>query len=172
MTRVYCALSMTGRDAREVLADQRAAAMALRARGLVPLDPAKEEGVKAGDGILRAPEDLLRQYWKRDKQLIRRAHVVLDLTGTRKSAGVEAEIGYARWFLYKPTVRVWAGLGPSIARFEGDAIVSSAAEAADVIQERWGTPFKRLCWRWRMTNRCIVGYFWNQIREWANAVCW
>ncbi len=169
MTRVYTAVAMSGRDAREVLADQRAAAMALRARGLVPLDPAKEEGVTASDGILQAPEALLRGYWRRDKAMIRSAHVVLDLTGNRKSAGVEAEIGFARWFLWKPCVRVWPGLGPSIARFEGDAIVADVHEAAAVIKARWGTPWKRLKWRAKMYLRCRLKAVYYEGKEWLNA---
>lgn len=170
MTRVYTARAMTGRDAREVLAESRAANQALRTYGLTPLDPALDEGVQPGDGVLAAPEEKLREFWRRDKALIRRAHVVLDLTGNRKSEGVAAELGYARFFLWKPTVRVWPGLGPSIARFEGDVVVENVFQAAAVIKEKWGTPWKRVKWRAQMYLRCRVKALYYEAKEFANAV--
>lgn len=168
--RVYTALSMSGRPAKAVLADQRAAAMALRTYGLTPLDPAKEEGVKETDGILSAKEEELRRHWLRDKKMIRRAHVVLDLTGPSKSEGVAHELGFARYHLWKPIVRVWPGLGPSIARLEGDAIVENVTEAAALIKTRWGTPLKRLWWRTKLYARCRVRALISEIKEVYNAV--
>ncbi len=156
---------MSGRDARDVLAESRAAGQALRARGLLPLDPAIDEGVQPGDGILAAPADKLLHYWRRDKALIRSAHVVLDLTGPLKSEGVAAELGYARFHLHRPCVRVWPGLGPSIARFEGDAIANDIQEAAWIIKARWGTPWKRLKWQLGLFNRCFAGYVATRVRQ-------
>lgn len=169
MTRCYIAHGMTGRTAKEVMAEEMAASQALRTKGIFPLGPATEEKVDANSRQkIASGEDKLRFYWQRDKELIRSAHVVLDMTGPLKSAGVEQEIGYARWFLYKPVVRLWPSLGPSIARIEGDAVVGSLEEAADVISARWGTAYKRLKWRLSVYNRCWLNSMWQGIREWLN----
>lgn len=149
---------MTGHDAAEIVAVQRRAAVALRKRGIEPLDPAKKEGVKPGDGMIHAEADSLRQFWRDDKDLIRRAHVVLDLSGPSKSEGVAHEIGFARYFLFHPVVRVWPGLGASIARLDDDVIVENVDEAAAVIRAKWGTPRKRVIWRLRLLVRCLPGY--------------
>ncbi len=98
--------------------------------------------------------------------MIRDAHVLVDLTGPAKSEGVAHEIGYARYNLWKPIVRVWPGLGPSVAWLEDDVIVPTAAHALVEAQRRWGTPFKRRLWRAKMLNRCLLRWIANQIGEW------
>lgn len=145
---------MSGRDAKDVLADSREARQALRTFGLTPLDPVEEEGVTLRDGTLGAPEEKLAAFWKRDRQLIRSAHVMLDLSGPRKSEGTAHEIGYARYFLWRPVVRVWPNLGPSIARFEDDVIARDVWEAAKIIKAEWGTPYRRFRWLLRLYLRC------------------
>jgi hypothetical protein len=112
----------------------------------------------------------LGRFWHDDKDLIRRAHVVLDLSGPAKSEGVAHEIGFARYFLWKPVVRVWPGLGASIARLDDDVVVSSADEAAEVIRAKWGTPWKRLKWRFALYNRCRISAFISELKEFYNAV--
>ena len=57
--------------------------------------------------------------------MIRDAHVVFDLSGGAKSEGCAHEVGYARYFLYKPVVRLYPFLGSSVARLEDDYIVAS-----------------------------------------------
>lgn len=167
--RVYCAVAMTGRDAADVCTDQRIATAALRNCGLIPLSPVKEEGVRPSDGIITPLADLLLRMWARDKQLIQESHVVLDLSGPFKSEGVTHEIGYARYALWKPIVRIWCGLGPSIARFEDDVVADSVQQAAEIIRERWGTPWKRLKWRTKMYLRCRLRAAYHELREWINA---
>ncbi len=164
--RCYLALSMTGRTGEEVMRDTNDAAYYLRHYGITPVSPAVEEGVKSNGVVLAAAPRQLKQFWKRDKELIRSCHVLLDLTGPRKSAGVEHEVGYMRYALWRPVVRIWPGLKASIAYFEDDAVVSSPAHAAAVIQERWGTWRKRAVWRAKMLVRCFARWVWFQIQGW------
>jgi hypothetical protein len=166
--RVYCAVAMTGRDAADVCRDQFVASAALRNCGLVPVSPVKEEGVRPTDGTITAHHKMLGRMWKRDKKLIQESHVVLDLSGPFKSEGCAHEIGYARYALWKPTVRIWCGLGPSIARLEGDEIVDNVNQAAELIRARWGTPWKRFKWRARMYLRCRLRAAYHEAREWFN----
>ncbi len=178
MLRIYFATSMTGRTGSELLAQFSEAAEAQELLSLLggelflsAMLPrlGDEPDVQVFIGK-ENPDDKLRSYWKRDKEMIRYAHVLVDLTGPRKSAGVEHEVGYARYFLYKPVIRVWPGMAGSVARIEDDVIVPTAAHALVEANRLWGTPWKRLKWRLAMTNRCILGYFANQIREWRNLV--
>lgn len=170
MLKVYVAHAMTGRSGAELLAESAVVADLAFRMGVVVFDPVVSEGVTASDERLLNPDNKLKLYWKRDKELIRAAHVLIDLTGPAKSEGVAHEIGYARFFLYKPIIRVWPGLGPSVAWLEDDIIAPTAAHALVEANRLWGTPWKRLAWRLAMTNRCILGYFVNQIREWRNLV--
>jgi hypothetical protein len=112
--------------------------------------------------------DILLAMWTRDKQMIQEAHVVLDLSGPFKSEGVTHEIGYARYALWKPIIRIWCGLGASIARFEDDVVADNVDQAAEIIRARWGTPWKRLKWRMRMYGRCRLRAIYHEVREWFN----
>lgn len=166
-TRVYIAHAMTGRNTDELLYESKLTANILSQWGLSVSDPVTEEAVQPGNLNLQNSSDVLKNYWKRDKQMIREAHVLLDLTGPAKSEGVAHEIGYARFCLWKPVIRVYPkGLGPSVAWFEDDAIVSCAADAARIIVERWGSPLKRFQWRVLMLLRCLPKWIWYQIKEW------
>lgn len=171
MTRVYVAHALTGRDADDVLRESMTAYWAMKSYGVTAIDPAVEEGVKPGQGTLQTPLETLRGYWKRDKALIRSCHVLLDLTGQLKSAGVEQEIGYMRFFLWRPVVRVWPGLSDSsIARFEGDVVVGNIEAAAALIAANWGTPWKRLWWRMKMYFRSRLRALAYEAGGWLNAL--
>lgn len=163
--RVYAAVAMTGRSGAEILADTGVAWDALWARGLTPVSPAVEEGVRPTADIIASGGNL-PAFWKRDKELIQSCHVLLDLSGPLKSAGVEHEVGYMRYCLWRPVVRIWAGVKMSIATLEDDAVVGSAEEAAALIAERWGTRRKRILWRLRMLRRCLVKWLSHQAGGW------
>lgn len=168
MVKVYCATAMTGRTGKELVAQSAYVKKVLNFYGLEILDPISVEGVKKDDKPLMNAPGVLKKYWKRDKEMIRQAHVVLDVTGPAKSEGVAHEIGYARFFLWKPVVRVYPNLGPSIARFEDDLIVSNLHEAGWMINDLWGTRKKRLTWRLKMLNRCLLRFFYYQFLEMIN----
>lgn len=166
--RVYLAKKMSGLSGRELVEDSFLAAQ-ICPHAIELFDPVAIEGVKPDQILVAATEEALRGHWQRDKQAIRNAHVIIDTTGRDKSAGVEAEIGYARFFLYKPVIRVWPKLGPSIARIEGDAVVESLADAYAVALIRWGTPWKRLLWRVKLLKKLPKAIYYKS-REWWNVI--
>lgn len=166
--RIYTASAMTGRTGEELVKQAEMTTYLGTFYGVTVLDPIKAEKVEPTKTPLNNGGDKLKDYWKRDKEMIRAAHVLIDLTGSAKSEGVSHEIGYARFFLFKPIIRVYPGLGASIARLEDDLIASSVNEAFQLAVENWGTPFKRLNWRVKLYNRCLVGMVKTFIHEWIN----
>jgi len=168
--RVYTAQKMTGRDQKEMVDLAKKAKKVFAGAGIDVLDPVLEEHVKPTNEILvDKPLNMLRDYWSRDKQMIRESHVIVDLTPESKSEGVAHEIGYARYALWKPVVRVYSeGSKPAslIAVFEDDLIVHSLEEAAVQIQKYWGNWLKRALWRLGLMNRCLPKWLWYQAKEW------
>lgn len=166
MMRVYVAHAMTGRTGDELLAESLYVKHLCSIFGdIAILDPVEVEQVMPGVQELHNPETALREYWTRDKAMIRKAHVLIDITGPRKSEGVAHEIGYARFFLWKPVIRVYPRLGPSVARFEDDVIAETIHEAIEIAYDRWGTFPKRLLWRLKLLIRCLPKFLYYQIRE-------
>jgi nucleoside 2-deoxyribosyltransferase len=167
MIKVYTAKSMTGRPAEELVIESATVKRILNARGIVVLDPVAAENVKKEHGILKNTGDKLKGYWKRDKQMIRDAHVILDITGPAKSEGTAHEIGYARYALWKPVVRIFPTDYPkiSVAKYEDDVIVDNVDEAAEIIVAMWGTLPKRIFWRVSMLLRCLPKWLLFQIQE-------
>ena len=168
--RCYCASQMTGRTGIDLVNQSAEVARLAEKYNIEALDPIQKENVKAVDKPLHNHGKTLREYWKKDKEMIQNAHVLIDLTGPRKSEGTAHEIGLARYFLYKPVVRVYENLGPSIARFEDDIIVGSMDEAFNIAVYHWGTPKKRLQWRWLLYKRCLPGMIKAFFREWRNCI--
>ena len=164
--RVYCAKRMTGVPGRILVAEAKRTRSVLSKHGITALDPVLAEKVKRTYRPLHNSFSKLKEYWRRDKILIQQAHVILDCTPQYNSEGVKHEIGYARYFLWKPVVRIYPDLGPSVARIEDDFIAGSLDEAADMMQEKWGTWWKRFKWRLLLVNRCLPKFLWLQLREW------
>lgn len=162
---VYCARRMTGVPGRQLVAQSLRAKKVLEAHGINVLDPVLSEKVKRTYKPLYNSFAKLKEYWYRDKAMIRKAHAVIDMTPQHNSEGVKHEIGYARYFLWKPVIRIYPELGPSVARIEDDFIAGSLEEAADMINTNWGTWWKRTKWRVVLLNRCLLGFLWNQTRE-------
>lgn len=169
--KIYLARKMTGLTGKEIVYKAHCAlttAKILLGKEVQILDPVTEEGVKPTNEIVKAPAHLLTKFWARDKQMIREAHVIIDMTGAEKSEGVAHEIGYARYNLWKPTVRVYPELGkdtPSVARLEDDVIATSYDEALMLAHQYWGTWSKRLMWRLKMLNRCLPKWIMYQLGE-------
>ncbi len=163
MFSAYVSHAMTGRLASDCIKE---AAHTLRIASSYKVklyDPIIEEGVKNENFIVLNPMKTLKGYWNRDKELLRRAHVLIDYSGPAKSEGVAHEIGYARYFLWKPVIRVYENLGPSVARLEDDVIAHSLEQAFKIAVDRWGTWPKRFMWRLRIVPKGIVKHLWNQI---------
>jgi len=163
---IYTAKAMTGIDGHTLIREAYYNKGFFEARGITVLDPVLVEDVQPSHEPLNNNLDQLREYWRRDKEMIRRAHVLLDVTGKSSSEGKAHEIGYARYCLWKPVVRICPKLGPSIAVFEDDVVVEDLNEAADVILKHWGTIEKRYKWRTAMLDRCYSKWQRHQMEEW------
>lgn len=167
MVKAYLATSMTGRPYAEIIAEAKSVIVELNGMGIECSSPAIEEGVPNTSEVcpIRTDAEGLA-LWKHDKQVIIESHVLIDLTPQRKSEGVAHEIGFMRYLLWKPVVRVYPIDTPPamIATFEDDAIVFSIEEAGKVINERWGTWFKRFCWRVKILQKGIPKFFWYQLK--------
>lgn len=168
--KAYCAHGMTGRPGIEVVAESDQALKILNDFGIEVLDPVTAEKVKPGKKKINTDYETLDGYWRRDKEMIREAHVLIDLTPDRKSEGVSHEIGYARYHLWKKVIRVYPkGQVPSnlsVAYFEDDFITDSLEEAAKEIIRTHGTRFKRLKWRLQIYRKSILRAIWHRLQEW------
>lgn len=169
MLKVYPARGMTNRKKDEVVSEATAQKEFLEKAGFIVLCPVAEEKVKAENKPLRSTYEHMVKYWARDKQMIREANLVFDMTPHLNSEGVKHELGYARYSLFKPIVRVFpeGQLPPkaSIAHFEDDYVCDSLLEAVEYSLRVHGTFYKRVKWRLAMLNRCLLKWIWYQIRE-------
>lgn len=168
--KAYLARAMTGRVKKEVVVEAMAQKIFCEYLGIEVLDPVSEEGVVPSTELLMSSYEEMVKYWKRDKEMIREAHVVFDMTPNMKSEGVSHEIGYARYALYKPVIRVYLdGMVPpksSIARFEDDYLAVSLPDAIQYSERMYGTRFKRFKWRLSMYARCWTKMFLYRTKEW------
>ncbi len=169
--KIYLARGMSGRNKADVVTEARIDKEFLEKAGLVVLCPVSEEKVKAENKVLQSTQKAMQTYWFRDKAMIREANVVFDMTPHLKSEGVAHELGYARFHLWKPVVRVYplGQLPPkaSIAFFEGDAVVDSLEEAIEFVYRVHGTWFKRLKWRMGIYNQSWVKAAYYKLMEWG-----
>lgn len=170
MIKLYLCRSMTGRIKEDVVMEAKKDKKFFERAGFKVLCPVSEEKVKSTVEILMASKETMSLYWARDKQMIREANVILDMTPDRKSEGVAHEIGYARYHLWKPIIRIYQ-LGnlpaqSSVAYFEDDYLCDSLEEAVEYILRKHGTWFKRLKWRLNLFNRCLLKSLWYKLREW------
>jgi hypothetical protein len=157
--RVYAAQQMTGVKQCVIYRRNWYCTNVLQKYCITVLSPVTEEGVKASNRKMDQPSQTqLAMYWRKDKFLIKNSHVLLDITGPSKSQGLLHEIGLSRYFLFKPIVRVMKLKGPSIAIEEDDLCVSTVEEAANLIIKEFGTPWKRLKWKFKLFFRCILPY--------------
>ncbi|MEE9214894.1 MAG: hypothetical protein V3U54_08890 [Thermodesulfobacteriota bacterium] len=169
MTKIYLAHAMTGRKWEDVQEESKESTRILNSYGIDVFDPIYIEEVITGakDKIGNEADDNGLRSWRGDKKAIRDVHVMLDITPEMRSEGVLRELGYSRFLLWKPTVRVYKpGSKPHmITIFEDDVVAYSLEQAALIINERWGTWFKRFVWRIKMLARCLPKFIWHQIKE-------
>ncbi len=168
--KIYLARSMSGRVKQEVVNDATADKKFLEKAGFCVLCPVISEGIEVSKEILQANKKAMTFFWARDKEMIREANVVFDMSPDRKSEGVAHELGYARYSLWKPVIRVYptGKLPPpaSVAFFEDDYICDTLVEAIEYSLRMHGTLYKRIKWRVKMLNRCLLKWITNQIKEW------
>ncbi len=169
MLKIYAARSMTGRIKEEVVLEATADKEMLEKAGFTVLCPVIAENVPSTKEVLRSSKQAMDKYWPRDKEMIREAHLIFDMSPLMNSEGVKHELGYARYCLWKPVVRVFpTGKLPgksSVAYFEDDIIVDSLIEAIEYSLRVHGTFWKRVQWRMKMLNRCLPKWLWYQIGE-------
>lgn len=174
MIKVYTARGMTGRNKADVVAEAAADKDFLERAGFTVLCPVAAENVKAENKVLNSTKAQMDTYWTRDKEMIREAHLVMDMTPHLKSEGVAHEIGYARYFLWKKVIRVYPlGMLPSnssVAFYEDDYLTDSLIDAINEALLTHGTPWLRLKWRLKLYNRCLLKAWRYKLQEWTNAV--
>lgn len=157
-------MRMTGRFCDELLKESQDATRQLEEAGFEVLSPVIEEGVPDKHIKLVNTLGRLKAYWKRDKVMLNEAHIMLDFNSQGKSDGVNVEMGYTRFCLWKPLVRIHSTLGCTISRIEYDCVVSTLDEAIEIMKEQWGTKRKLLVWRVRMLYKSIGKFTLQQIR--------
>lgn len=163
---VYLAQAMSGKKCLEICEQNTIATDVLTANGIVVNSPVVAEGIFPIDAPLFAKSEYeLRKKWQIDKELIKRSDVLLDISGWTSSEGVKFEVGFARYALFKPVVRVHPTLGISIGRFESDDICNTIEEASNIIVKKYGTRWKRI--KWRMSRN--IFYKWVRLTFWQFA---
>lgn len=170
MISIYCARGMTGRSMKEVYHEARKERLYLEKHGFKVLDPVSEEGVRPRNRKIQSTYKQLIGFWKRDKEMIREANIIFDMTPWLKSEGVTHEIGYARYHLWKPVFRVYGRekrpSAGSVAYFEDDVLAKDIDHAVYKAEQLFGTQYKRLKWRLSLYNRCVLKAWWHKLQEW------
>jgi len=165
----YLCQPMTGLSKKEIFDRNEKATNLFGSYGITINSPVTREHITPSKKILnQVSEETLRFYWKEDKYLIRKSHVLIDLAGWSESEGVKFEIGFARYALFLPIIRIHPTLGVSVGRIEVDDVYLTDKEAAEAIIRKYGTRFRRICWRieqgivlkWlKLLKRQFIGLF-------------
>jgi len=172
--RVYAARGMTGRVKEDVVTEANADRLLLESAGITVLCPVHEEGVRATKKQLFSTKKHMDKYWPRDKEMIRDAHLLLNMSPHLPSMGVIREFGYARYSLWKKVITVFPeGQLPdesSICYYEDDYVTDSLIDAVMEIYRTHGTIWKRLKWKLGIINKSALKWMWYQIKEVWNAI--
>lgn len=161
--KIYTAVKMTGRFCDAMRQESEMLVRVLTAYGFEVLNPVIEEAVPYDHVLLeQVNAGRLAHFWARDKEMIRDADILLDYMSCSTSDGVNTEVGYARWCLWKPVVRVWPGVETNISKIEHDAICENLTEAIMAMQEKWGTYEKLKIWREEMLAKSFLPWISEQ----------
>ncbi len=173
--KIYTCVAMTGRMMDEMVVEAEMLKRTFVNYGFECLSPVLEENIPNVHEILSSvPAAQLAQYWKRDKEMIREADVVLDYKTRNKSDGSNKELGYARYCLWKPVIRVWDGPGALISRMEDDLVVPTLSDALNFISTRWGNYEKLGMWHkeiWDTHFSKWLNYHMSMKERYQNAIC-
>lgn len=152
--KIYVCHAMTGKMKSDLVREEQYTSKQLEAYGFEVLDPIKAEGVQdVNEPLTQVSVETLEQYWRRDKEMIKEADIILDYQSCNKSDGVNKEIAYARFCLWKPVVRIFPGMGINISRIEDDAVVNDLPAAIDLIHAKYGSYEKLAMWRKEVWER-------------------
>jgi hypothetical protein len=163
MIKAYTSQRMTGRYCDEMLVEAQMLVRVLGNYGITALNPVLEEHIPNEHIVLpHVSSETLERYWQRDKEMIREADILIDYKTQNLSDGSNKEVGYSRWCLWKPTIRVWDGKGALISRIEDDLVVPNLLDAISVINERWGDYEKLGKWRMDMLQKSYPAWAMHQ----------
>ncbi len=169
--KAYVARAMSGRVKADVVKEAQADKEFLEKCGFEVLCPVTSEGILPTKDVLLSPKFLMDVYWKRDKAMIREAHVVFVMSPHVPSLGVIREYGYARYHLWKKVITVFPeGKIPSdgaICHYEDDYVTDSLIDAVGEALRTHETRWKRLKWRAKLYWRCCLKALWYKTLEWA-----
>lgn len=156
---VYCCHKMTGRFCDELWVEADKVCRALRNYGFEPLNPIVEEGIPNEHILLEQTDNsLLKLHWKRDKEILKQCHLVLDVQSCNNSDGVGVELGITRFCYWKPVIRIFPNMGFSISRYEYDWVVNDLYTALQVMKQQFGTKHQILWWRLKMLNKSLLTF--------------
>ena len=160
---------MTGRVKEDVVAEATADKTYFEKAGFIVLCPVIAENVPSTKEVIRSSKKAMDVFWKRDKEMIREANAVIDMTPSLKSEGVSHELGYSRYCLWKPVIRVYEKgnlpIRSSVAWYEDDVIVDSKEEVVEYLLRVHGTFWKRTKWRLQMLNKSLLKWVIYQVQE-------
>ena len=128
---------MSGLPAIEVAARSAAARLVAKTWGLAFYCPVKTENIQATPQPIQASRAELKKFWKRDKEMIDKSDVLIDIYADQKSDGVYWEMGYAKYRRKIPVVRVYRRAIPecSISGLEADYLANCVSNACKWIKE-------------------------------------
>ena len=157
--KVYVAHAMTGKMQDELVQEAQLTKRVLENYGFEVLDPIIAENVvPVHEPLVQVSSEQLEGYWRRDKEMIKEADILLDYMGCNKSDGVAKELGYARFCLWKPVVRVFPNCGINVSRIEDDVITENLSDAVGVMMNRFGSYEKLGKWRQEIWDRCFANW--------------
>lgn len=168
--KVYLARGMSGRVKEDIVKEAMSDKAFLESAGVTVLCPVTEEKISPTRERQSQSYEEMTQFWYRDKEMIREANLVFDMTPHLKSEGVAHELGYARYHLWKKVIRVYpAGKLPnhsSVAFFEDDYITDDIRDAVMEAYRTHGNLYKRLKWRFGIYYRCWFKAICHRLGEW------
>jgi hypothetical protein len=162
--KIYTSQRMTGRECIEMRVEADMLERTLTNHGYEVLNPVIAEGIPYTHEILKANPETIEQHWKRDKEMMRDADILVDYQTNNLSDGTNKELAYTRFCLWKPTVRIVRPGGFAISKLEDDIVVESLNEGIRIIGEKFGSYEKLANWRRDMLTRCFDSWLSEQTK--------
>ncbi len=168
--KCYVARAMSGRIKEEVVADARRDKELLEKAGFEVLCPVTAENVAPTKEILRSSKKAMDIYWARDKEMIREAHVVFNMSPNSPSLGVIREHGYARYHLWKKVISVFPEgklpIKAAVCNYEDDFVTDSLIIGIGDALRTHGTYWNRVKWRFGIYKRSWLKAKFYRFLEW------
>jgi len=165
----YNARAMTGESKSVVVEQARSDKEFLEKCGFEVLCPVLKEGVKKGKGTILASKKQMETFWPADKDMIKRAHVLFNMSPHKASLGTIREHGKARYYHWKKVISVFpeGHLPPegAVPYFEDDFVTDSLTLAVGEALRTHSTYLKRLAWRLDILNKHLINAILDQVKE-------